>query len=118
MDSEIIKGLSYNEKRLLLALNAAGGVSAPAEIIKKGEFSLEAEIMGSASWLSTKGLVVIDEEHATFYVLSDKKVAEIGLAERRAIQIIDKAGGQINMADLAKSMPGEDKIAVGWIIYL
>ncbi|MCQ2052656.1 MAG: phenylalanine--tRNA ligase subunit alpha, partial [archaeon] len=115
MDSEIIKGLSYNEKRLLLALNAAGGVSAPAEIIKKGEFSLEAEIMGSASWLSTKGLVVIDEEHVTFYVLSDKKIAEIGLAERRAIQIIDKAGGQINMADLAKSMPGEDKIAVGWM---
>lgn len=115
MDSEIIKSLSYNERKLLLALNAAGGVSTPTEMINRGEFSLETEIMGSASWLSTKGLVVIDEEHVEFYVLSDKKVAEIGLAERRAIQIIDKASGQISMADLAKSMPGEDKIAIGWM---
>ena len=95
MDNEILEGLSYNEKRLLLALDAAGGTSTPEELIGKGAFALEVEAMGSASWLSTKGLARIDEEQSVFYVLSDKKIAETGLAERRAITFIDKAGGRM-----------------------
>ena len=116
MDNEILEGLSYNEKRLLLALNEAGGTSTPEALIEKGAFALEVEIMGYASWLSTKGLARIDEEQSVFYVLSDKTIAETGLAERRAITIIDKAGGRMDMSALAEAMPnGEDKIAVGWL---
>ena len=63
MDKEILEGLSYNEKRLLLAMDAAGGVSTPEELIGKGAFTLEVEVMGSASWLSTKGLMQIGRAH-------------------------------------------------------
>lgn len=116
MDREVLEGLSYNEKRLLLALGREKGVSTPARLIEKGDFSLEVEVMGSASWLSSKGLVSVHEEQSVFYVLSDRNVAEDGLAERRALKAIEQAGGKMDMADLAKAMPeGEDKIAVGWL---
>jgi len=116
MDREILEGLSYNEKRLLLAMDKIGGVSTPEELIANGSFALEVEVMGSASWLSTKGLMQMDEEQSVFYVLGDEKVAKDGLAERRAITIINDAGGRMDMSALAEAMPnGEDKIAVGWL---
>ncbi len=114
--SEILKGLSYNEKRLLLALKKVGGVATPEELINKSDFTLEVEIMGSASWLSTKGLAVIDEKQSIFYKLGDEDVAKNGLPERRAIIAISDAGGKMDLSDLAKKMPnGEDRIAVGWL---
>ena len=114
--SEILEGLSYNEKRLLLALDAAGGAAIPVQLIENGAFALEVEIMGSASWLASKELVTVSEEQSTFYVLADREVAEKGLAERRALILIDRAGGSMDMSDLAKEMPnGDDKIAVGWL---
>ena len=76
MDKEILEGLSYNEKRLLIAMDAAGGVSTPEQLIDKGAFSLEVEAMGSASWLSTKGLMQIEEEQSVFYVLADENIAK------------------------------------------
>ena len=48
VSSEVIDNLSYNERRLLLALEAAGGSSSPADMIAAGRFALEVEIMGSA----------------------------------------------------------------------
>ena len=53
---ELLEGLSYNEKRLLLALDKNGGRGSPADMIEKGGFGLEVEVMGSASWLASKGL--------------------------------------------------------------
>ena len=103
MDKEILEGLSYNEKRLLLAMDAAGGTSTPEELVAKGAFSLEVEAMGSASWLSTKGLMGIEEEQSVFYVLADEDIAKTGLAERRAIEFIDKAGGRMDMSALAEA---------------
>lgn len=49
--AEILEGLSYNERRLLIALDPAGGGSSPADLIAAGRFDLEVEIMGAASWL-------------------------------------------------------------------
>lgn len=113
---EIIDGLSYNERRLLLALGAAGGKASPADMISAGKFELEVEIMGSASWLASKGLAQIEERSERFFVLSDKDVIGSGLPERKAIKAIDAAGGSMDMSALAVALPnGEDKIAVGWL---
>ena len=62
LDETILSGLSYNEKRLLLALDGLGGSGTPAQLIAEGGFSLEVEVVGSASWLQSKGLAVMTEE--------------------------------------------------------
>ena len=114
--SEIIEGLSYNERRLLLALESAGDGPSPAELVSKGGFELEVEVMGAASWLASKGLVVIDEDVSKFFVVADTTVVENGLPERKAIKAIDAAGGKMDMSAFAEALPdGEDKIAVGWL---
>lgn len=114
--SKIIEGLSHNERRLLLALDAAGGRASPAEMISAGRFDLEVEIMGSASWLSSKGLAELKEESERFYILADEAIVEKGLPERNAIKAIDACGGRMDMAVFAEALPGgEDKIAVGWL---
>ncbi len=114
--SEIVKSLSYNEKKLLLALAENDGMATPNDLIGKKVFELEVEVMGSASWLSIKELVKIDEQTSEFYSIADVKKAEQGLFERRAVDAIGKAGGKMTMFDLAAAMPnGDDKIAVGWL---
>lgn len=104
--------LSYNEKRLLLALDRAGGSATPADMVASGDFSLEVEIMGAASWLESKGLASVSEESTSYYVLG-KGAGE--LPERKACRLISEAGGSLSMADLAQRMSGEDGIAVGWL---
>ena len=114
VDAEILEGLSYNEKRLLLALADRGGAASPAEMIADGRFDLEVEIMGAASWLESKGMAVIKESSEKFYVLADAGIVDTGLPERIAIRCIDAAGGSMDMNALADAMPGgADKIAVG-----
>lgn len=113
---EVLDGLSYNEKKLLLALDAAGGSGSPADLISRGDFSLEVEIMGSASWLASKGLAEIKESSERFYALTDPGESAKGLPERHALQAVDAAGGRLSIPDLALAIPGEDKIAVGWLM--
>lgn len=114
--SEVLEGLSYNEKRLLLALEETGGTSTPADLIESGRFDLEVEIMGAASWLSSKGLAHIKERSFKFFELADPKVVSDGLPERRALSLISMNGGKMDMDLLSKKMSnGEDKIAVGWL---
>lgn len=113
---EILEGLSYNEKRLLLALAERDGSATPADMIADGKFSLEVEIMGAASWLESKGFAHIEEHSDRFYVLEDASIVDSGLPERVAIRCIDSAGGSMSMEALADAMPGgADKIAVGWL---
>lgn len=112
----VIESLSYNEKKLLLALDEVGGSTTPEEMIGSGKFDLEVEVMGAASWLSTKELVTITEEQTKYYALADREVLLKGLPERKALRAIHEAGGQMQMADLAKALPeGEDRIAIGWL---
>lgn len=116
MDRTIAEGLSYNERKLLLALNAAGGKASPKELIDGHGFSIDVEIMGAASWLETKGLAKIFEEISMFYAIGDDSIVERGLPERKAVIAIDAAGGRLEMSALADVIPnGEDKIAVGWL---
>jgi len=112
--SEIYEGLSYNEKRLLLALNEMGTAS-PAELTASGKFTLREEVMGAASWLSSKGLATMDERSIKYYVLIDKNVIAKGLPERRALAAIAKKGS-LSLTELAAMLPnGDDKIAIGWL---
>ncbi|MCQ2070789.1 MAG: phenylalanine--tRNA ligase subunit alpha [archaeon] len=115
--NEILEGLSYNEKRLLLALERNGGKGSPADMIRIGGFGLEVEVMGSASWLSSKGLATIKEESEKFYALTDVESSKKGLPERKALLVLNAYDGHISLDDLAKEMEnGEDKIAVGWLM--
>jgi len=112
--SEIHSGLSYNEKRLLLALNEMGTVS-PAELTASGKFVLREEVMGAASWLSSKGLAVIEERSSKYYALADKSVITKGLHERRALNAVG-GKGKISFSELVAALPnGDDKIAIGWL---
>ncbi|MCL2510181.1 MAG: phenylalanine--tRNA ligase subunit alpha [Methanomassiliicoccaceae archaeon] len=113
--SSIVEGLSYNERKLLVALEASGWEATPAGLIKGGTFELEVEVMGAASWLESKGLVRIEEEVRTFFEVYKAFVGK-RLPERRAINFINGSGGKMDMNVLSEKMPhGEDKIAVGWL---
>jgi phenylalanyl-tRNA synthetase alpha chain len=116
VSAEILEGLSYNEKKLLLALKARDGRASPADLIGEGTFSLEVEIMGAASWLESKELAVIEEDVQKFVILTDRRIVDEGLPERIAIIRIDEAGGKLDLDELANRMEGGmDKIAVGWL---
>lgn len=108
--------LSYNEKKLLLALDAMGGKGSPEEAIAEGGFSYEVEVMGAASWLQTKGLAEIKETSEKSYALTDPEASAKGLPERHALAAIDEAGGSMSLDALSEALPGEDKIAVGWLM--
>jgi phenylalanyl-tRNA synthetase, alpha subunit len=114
--SDILEGLSYNEKRLLVALDETGGKNSPDGLISEGMFDLEVEVMGAASWLASKGLVIIKEEVHKFFEVTDPDTVSKGLPERFALIHINEAGGKMDMTVLSEKMPGgEDKIAVGWL---
>ena len=111
--SEILEGLSYNEKKLLLVLDGKGGSAKIADMVSEGDFSLEVEVMGAASWLESKGLATLSERSEKFFALAGD-VPE--LPERVALKAIDAAGGSMLMEALADAMPGgADRIAVGWL---
>ena len=100
--------LSFNEKKLLAALDRERSTS---ELVENGTFGLEVEIMGAASWLSTKGLAKISETSEKFY--SSNLKGE--LPERNALIALEKKG-RMDLSELAVHLPnGEDKIAVGWM---
>jgi len=116
VDKEILEGLSYNEKRLLIALGGAKGPVTVGSIIAEGGFSLEVEVMGAASWLESKGLAKITEVTEKFFVIGDRSVIENGLPERTAVDLISANGGRMGMDELAEKMSGGmDKVAVGWL---
>ena len=116
VSAEILEGLSYNEKKLLLALGKREGAVTPAELIADDGFTLEVEVMGAASWLESKGMASIKEDVEKYITLTDPQIVSAGLPERVAITKIAEAGGKLGMDALAEKMPGGmDKIAVGWL---
>ena len=116
VSDEILEGLSYNEKKLLLALYAKDGKATPADLIAAEDFGLEVEIMNAASWLESKGMATIKEDSEKFIILTDGPIVEQGLPERVAIIKISEANGKLDMNELANQMSnGLDKVAVGWL---
>ncbi|MDR0523264.1 MAG: phenylalanine--tRNA ligase subunit alpha [Candidatus Methanoplasma sp.] len=115
MSDPIIEGLSHNEKRLLLALDASGGRSSPKGLVSGGSFEAEVEVMRAAMSLESKGLAIVEGTSSKLYEVADREAAS-PLPERAALEIVSRAGGRMSLAALAEAMPGgRDKIAVGWL---
>ena len=112
---EILEGLSFHEKKLLLTLDAIGR-SSPEELFEEGEFEKEAEVISAASWLSNKGLATIEETARKLFTLRSPDVLDRGLPERRAMQFIADSGGEVNLGDLSEAVDKEEvSIAIGWL---
>ena len=114
--SEILEGLSYPEKKVLITLQRMGSDITPEQLLEAGGFSQMVEVMNASSWLHSKGLVIIAESAHKVYSLKSRETIEKGLPERRAIMAIQAAGGSLRMSDLDKVIPKEEvPIAIGWL---
>lgn len=119
MDTEkIVKELSQNEKKVLLALKKLNGKGAPQEISKIEDFSLEVEVLNAASWLQSKKLVVIENSIKTVYSLGKegRRFVEKGLPEKRALKLLSDKSGTLRLQDLSAVLsPDEISVAIGWL---
>lgn len=116
--SKIINELSQNEKKVLLTLNKLGGKATPQEILNRGGFKEEVEVMNAASWLRSKKLVKIESHIKTIYSLDKegRQYLKKGLPERRALKIIYEKNGRAKLEDLSKKLSkNEIPIAIGWL---
>ncbi|UCG71060.1 MAG: phenylalanine--tRNA ligase subunit alpha [Thermoplasmata archaeon] len=117
VSEKVIEELSNAEKKFLLTLKDLKEAS-PEEILKAGKFSQMVEVMNAASWLQSKKLVVITEKVKNYYSLARKQVATKDLPERRALRILKKNRGVIDVDTLRKSSklkPNEVQLAIGWM---
>jgi len=113
-----IKELSQNEKKVLLTLEKTGGKTSPEEILKKGDFKQEVEVMNASSWLQSKKLVKIEDHIKTVYSLGKegKHFLEKGLPEKRSLKKISAKGGKASLKDLSNVLnKNEITVAVGWL---
>ncbi|MEE9151838.1 MAG: phenylalanine--tRNA ligase subunit alpha, partial [Thermoplasmata archaeon] len=117
MSEKVIEELSNTEKKFLLALKDLGEAS-PEDIMRAGKFSQLVEVMNAASWLQSKKLVSISEKVKSYYSLAKKQVAHKDLPERRALRILKKNRGIVDVGMLRKSSklkPQEVQLAIGWM---
>jgi phenylalanyl-tRNA synthetase alpha chain len=117
VSDKIIEELSNAEKKFILVLKDLGE-SSPEEILKVGKFSQLVEVMNAASWLQSKKLVVIKENVKNYYSLAKKQIALKDLPERRALKILEKNRGIVDVNELKKSSklkPSEVQLAIGWM---
>lgn len=119
MDREkIVKELSQNEKKVLLALKKLHGKASPKEIVKTGDFSLDVEVSNAASWLQSKKLVVMENSIKTVYSLGKegKRFIEKGLPEKRALKVLSDNKGTLPLQALSSVLdPDEIPVAIGWL---
>lgn len=119
MDLEkTIKELSYNEKKVLITLQKLKGKASPEEIIKKGDFNQEVEVMNASSWLQSKKLVKIEDHINIVYSLGKegKKFLQKGFPEKQALQLIFEKKGKALLQDLSKILNSQDiPVAIGWL---
>ncbi len=114
----LIDKLSAGERRVLLALEALDGAEVDT-IQKEAGFQEMVEVMNSASWLASKGLVTIGERVDRYVVAGPEapQVVERGLPERRALIVLSNTG-MMGMGDLGPEAGMEKKevsIALGWL---
>ncbi|UCE73348.1 MAG: phenylalanine--tRNA ligase subunit alpha [Methanomassiliicoccales archaeon] len=117
MSEKVIEELSNTEKKFLLVLKELKEAR-PEEILSRGKFSQLVEVMNAASWLQSKKLVIITEKVINHYSLAKKQVALKDLPERRALKILKKNRGMMDVDALKKSnklKPKEVQVAIGWL---
>lgn len=106
--------LSYNEKKVLLALK--GGSSTPEKIMQN-QFKELVEVMNAISWLQSKGLVFVKEGLTTYYSLNEEGRSYLvkQFPERRVLNLLKK-DGKIPIDKLKEVLNAEEiPIALGWI---
>jgi phenylalanyl-tRNA synthetase alpha chain len=119
MDTDkIIKELSQNEKKVLLALKKLRGRGSPEDIFKTGGFTQDVEISNASSWLQSKKLVTVDNHIKTVYSLGKegKRFVEKGLPERRALKLLAEKQGALSLKDLSAVLESDEiPVAIGWL---
>ena len=119
MDTDkIIKELSQNEKKVLLALKKLHGRGSPEDIFKTGGFTQDVEISNAASWLQSKKLVTVDNHIKTVYSLGKegKRFVEKGLPEKRALKLLAEKLGGVGLKDLSAVLESDEiPVAIGWL---
>lgn len=111
--SQVLEGLSYQEKKVLLTLRKTGDGASPEKVLVAGGFGQLVEVMNAANWLQSKGLVAMSEATQKVYSLRDK---ELVLPERKALRLLSEHDGSLHMMDLdAKMGKQESSIAIGWL---
>ncbi|QLH75203.1 MAG: phenylalanine--tRNA ligase subunit alpha [Methanomassiliicoccales archaeon] len=114
--SQLLEGLSFTERKVLLTLNQLNGSATPERIYEVGAFQHTAEVMNASSWLQSKGLIEVMESAKKWYSLRSKEVLEKGLPERRALQLIAKNGGRATVPQLEEGLGKPDaSLAIGWL---
>ncbi len=114
--SEIIEGLSSNEKRLLITLSGMKDESSAQQVFETGDFSQMVEVMNAASWLESKGLLNLRESVKKFYSLSGPEDEPDKLPERQALDLLEERGGSISIEEMQQEMDGnEASISIGWL---
>jgi phenylalanyl-tRNA synthetase alpha chain len=119
MDTDkIIKELSQNEKKVLLALKKLHGQGSPEDIFKTGGFTQDVEIANASSWLQSKKLVTVDNHMKTVYSLGKegKRFVEKGLPEKRALKLLAEKKGTLSLKDLSGVLESDEiPVAIGWL---
>lgn len=115
---KIINELHIYEKKLLKALEENENYS-PEDIAKNNSMDIKS-VMSAAGSLASKDIIEVDKTVTEYAKLTDegKKYAEIGLPERRVLNILVKEK-EIAMKDLAKATKIENyeiKIVIGWLV--
>jgi len=112
--SELV--LHWLEREVASALKRAGR---PLAFEEAAEFTGRdvGSIAKAALWLSSKGLVTVEEYERKFYELGDEGriYAGHGLPERRLIEALKAAGGRLDLKILERELGGKEfKIGVSW----
>ncbi len=119
MDTDkTIKELSQSEKKVLITLKKLKGKATPKEILDKGDFDQEVEIMNASSWLQSKKLLKIKDSIKTVFSLKKegKEFLKIGLPEKRALKKINENGGSLPMSKLSSVLKKDElPVAIGWL---
>jgi len=102
------------EQKLLLNLKKAGSAS-PQSLSRSSGLDINA-VMRGLDWLSSKGLVEIEERHEELLRLGreGERYVRDGLPERRLAELLRE--GERSMGELQRLVPaGELGIAIGWL---
>jgi phenylalanyl-tRNA synthetase alpha chain len=114
--SQLLEGLSYPERKVLLTLNQLNGSATPERVFEVGGFQQQVEVMNAASWLQSKGLIEINESAKKWYSLRSRSILENGLPERKALNYLTTKDNKATIAQLEEGIGKSDaSLAIGWL---